>query len=518
MPNKKTQQSSRSAGALLADLIDLSLVLDSDQEVDLEERKRRDRAAGRRLECWRNKPVAQVRAWLHESRPKAAGNYGQQGVRVYHGLNVGLLVAGLLSGWGLASAVLYYDGQQPINIVNAVAVLVLPQILLLLLWLVAALPARLSLFRQLGTGLGFLNPGRLAGHLVGVFTSKPEQGLAMLWQSDNAPILGPATRWLLSLWSQLFAVSFNIGVLVSALFLVSFSDLAFAWSTTLVVTSETFHQLLVTLSAPWSSLLPDAVPGAELVAQSRYYRLDEGALADPAATPELAIALGQWWPFLIAAVAFYGLLPRLLTLTISWYRLRHHLGRALCKLPGAPELLARMNSPLVSTAAAEPEHAFTLAPGSAARNSAAAHYALRCPVIDWSAAGSAAGDAGDVSSALAAMGVEPLEFLRAGGRQTLEQDQQMLAALARDKPAALALLVKAWEPPMLDLLDFLRDIRQQLGEEKPLLVLLWGGAEQVSGADRETWQLTLGQLGDPNLHVESLALASRAVEKKGASQ
>ena len=193
-----------------------------------------------------------------------------------------------------------------------------------------------------------------------------------------------------------------------------------------------------------------------------------------------------------------------MTLGISWYRLRHHMRKALCNLPGAPELLARMNSPLVSTLAAEPEHAFRIAAGSAAGKPEASRYAVRCPVIDWSGACTAADG---IAAALAAMGIEALEFLRAGGRQTTEQDQELVVSLCRARPEAVCILVKAWEPPMLDLLDFVRGIREQCGRKKPLIVLLWGGADGVTAADRETWQLTLGQLADPDLHVESVGQA-----------
>jgi hypothetical protein len=492
------------SSSLLADLIDLNEALDKDHAVDMEERKRRDRGMGRKLQHLRGKPVSQLRAWLHETVPASAREYGPQGVRLHHVLGLGLLTAGLLTGWGLASAVLFYDGRQPINIVNAVVVLVLPQILLLLVWLLAALPGQLSVFRHLGAALGFLNPGRLAGHLAGILGEEENHGLTMLWHPDNAPVLAPAARWLFSLWSQLFAFSFNIGILASAFFLVSFSDLAFVWSTTLTISNETFQQLLTTLSAPWAVLVPDAVPGAELIAQSRYYRFDEGSLADTATTPQLAVALGQWWPFLITAVTCYGLLPRFATLLFSWYRFRHHLRKGLCNLPGAPELLARMNSPLVSTVATEPERAFGADAGSGAGTPQAIHHAVRCPVIDWSGVCTVADE---LAAPLAAMGVEAREFLRAGGRQSTEQDRELVASLCRSRPEGVCVLVKVWEPPMLDLLDFLRDIRQQCGGSKPLIVLLRGGEDGISVADRETWQKTLGQLGDPDLHVESIGQA-----------
>lgn len=485
--------------SLLGDLIDLNDVLDADLAIDLEKRKRRDRRIGRELQHYRNKPVLQIRAWLHQRESSAVLENGLRGVRLYHVLGLALSVAGLLAGWGLASAALFYDGNQPINVVNAVVVLVLPQILLLLVWLLTMIPGGLPVVRNIRATLGFLNPGRLAGHLAGTFSRKDNQGLAILWHPDNVAVLAPAARWLFSFWSQLFAVSFNIGILMSAFFLVSFSDLAFVWSTTLAVSDETFHQLLTALSAPWNSFFPDAVPGIELVEKSRYYRLEEGTLAGTAATPQLAVELGQWWPFLIAAVTCYGLLPRLLTLGISRYYLRHHLCKALCNLPGSSELLAHMNSPLVSTLAVEPETAPKFATGDAAGNAQASHYAVRCPIIDWSGACSGADD---MSALLAVMGIEVAEIHHAGGRQTTEQDQELVTSLCRRNPAAVGILVKAWEPPMLDLLDFVRSLRRQCGRNKAVIILLWSGSEGVAKADRETWRLTLGQLGDPDLHVE----------------
>jgi hypothetical protein len=350
--------------------------------------------------------------------------------------------------------------------------------------------------------LGFLNPGRLAGHIADYFNTKDQHGIDMLWNPDNAAALTPVSRWLFSFWSQLFAFSFNIGILVKAFLLVSFSDLAFAWSTTLDISNAGFHQFLMILSAPWNAIIDDAVPTAELVSNSRYYRLDIGTLREAASTTQLAIALGQWWPFLIAAVSCYGLLPRLLTLLISWYRFRQHLRKALINLPGAPELLARMNSPLVTTMAAEPEHALKIAVGADAGKTESIQYDLRCPVIDWS------GTCADIALKnewLATLGIAASDHLHAGGRQSTEQDQQLLVSLCNKQDSnAVAILVKAWEPPMLEFMDFVRAVRQHCDQATPIMILLSGGQEKVSTADRDTWQLTLAQLNDPNLHIESI--------------
>ena len=488
--------------SLLGNLIELIEVLDADFAIDLEKRKQRDRGIGRKLQRYRNKPATQIRVWLQEINPATARNNALRGTRLYHALCLGLVIAGLLTGWGLASTVLFYDGNQPINIVNAVVVLVLPQILLLLVWLVSALPMRLPLLSNIGTTLGFLNPGRLAGHLAGLFGEQETRGLATLWDPDNVAILSASARWLFSFWSQLFAFSFNIGALVAAFFLVSFSDLAFVWSTTLDISNATFHQLITTLSTPWSSFFPDAVPGSELIANSRYYRLEEGSLAGAAIpSPQLAIDLGQWWPFLIAAITCYGLLPRLLTLGISWSRFRHHLRKALCNLPGAPELLARMNSPLVTTLAVQSEETGEITADNTAAGPDATRYAVRCQIVDWSGACTRPDE---ITIQLGTMGIEVLKFLRAGGRMTTEQDQELAASLCRRKPEGVGIMVRAWEPPLLDFLDFVRDIRRQCGRGKPVIVLLRGEQDGVSEADRNTWQLTLARLGDPDLHVEAI--------------
>jgi len=487
--------------SLLSDLINLSRVLEADRAIDLDERKQRDRAVGLTLQHDRNKPASQIRAWLYKLSSAANLTQGQQGARLYHLLCVALVVAGFIAGWGLASVVLFYDGKQPINIVNTLVILVLPQLLLLLLWVLTALPLRLTIISSMGAMLGFLNPGRLARHAAELFAGKDKQGLDILWHSDHATILMPATRWLFSFWSQLFAFCFNIGILAKVLFLVSFSDLAFVWSTTLTINDGAFHQLLTILSTPWAAIFADAVPSAELVANSRYFRLDEGALSDVASTTQQAITLGQWWPFLLAAISCYGLLPRLLTLGISWYRFRHHMRTALCNLPGAPELLARMNSPLVSTLAEAPEQALNIVVESDTGKPEASHYTLRCPLVDWSGACS---DESLISQWIASMGIEVSAFHEAGGRLSTQQDAELMASLCGDAPDGISVLVKAWEPPMLEFLDFLRGLRQRCGEKRPIVVLMLGDTDNVDASDRETWQLTLAQLGDPNLHVESV--------------
>ena len=487
--------------SILSDLIDLNEVLELDSSGDLDERKRRDRGIGQKLRHDKKRPAAQVRGWLHYVGIPGAKRNGQQGAQLYHVLCLLLIVAGLATGWGLTRAVLYYDGARPINIVNALGLLVLPQILLLLFWLLATVPKKLPLFSGLQSALRVLNPGRLARHAARLFPQQSRGSLAIIWDPENAAALAPAARWLFSFWSQLFSFSFNIGVLLAAFYLIFFSDLAFAWSTTLNISNAAFQRALDTLSWPWAAIYPESVPTAELVESSRYYRLEEGSLGDRATLSELAIRLGQWWPFLIAAIICYGLLPRMLTLIISWFRFRHHLSEALYRMPGATELLARMNSPLVSTSALQPETVAEIDAGIEPAGLATGSDTVKCAVIDWSGAGNTREFA---SAQLRALGVEPLEFFRAGGSQSTTQDNDITVALCKLKPEGVAVVVKSWEPPLLEFLDFLRTLRQQCARRQPIIVLLWGDHESVPDRDRQTWHTTLRQLHDPDLHIEVL--------------
>jgi hypothetical protein len=106
------------------------------------------------------------------------------------------------------------------------------------------------------------------------------------------------------------------------------------------------------------------------------------------------------------------------------------------------------------------------------------------------------------------LGLEALEFHPAGGSRALREDDEIIAGLCRDKSTGVAVIVKSWEPPLLDLLDFLRGVRGKCSRQQPVIVLLWGGDAEVSERDREAWRVTLRKLGDPDLHVESIGSAS----------
>jgi hypothetical protein len=168
-------------------------------------------------------------------------------------------------------------------------------------------------------------------------------------------IYADVERWLLTALTQRAAVAFNLGALAATLYLVTVRALAFAWSTTLEVDPTLMTGFFSAIATPWR-WLPTAVPSRELVAASRYF---PGRSYDPD-------LLGDWWPFLVAALVTYGLLPRLLLASYAAYRahaaraalgLDHGECAALCeRLVRHATLWGRgdgLGTPVVSTPAAE---------------------------------------------------------------------------------------------------------------------------------------------------------------------
>jgi hypothetical protein len=76
-------------------------------------------------------------------------------------------------------------------------------------------------------------------------------------------------------------------------------------------------------------------------------------------------------------------------------------------------------------------------------------------------------------------------------------------AAAGDAPVVL---VKGWEPPLLELLDWLALLREAIGKGTPILVLPLaeadgGGPALAAGGDARIWRSRLETTGDPWLEV-----------------
>jgi hypothetical protein len=68
----------------------------------------------------------------------------------------------------------------------------------------------------------------------------------------------------------------------------------------------------------------------------------------------------------------------------------------------------------------------------------------------------------------------------------------------------LIVFTPAWEPPLLELLDFLAELRRRAGSGLSIVVApVPDGRRAVTDVERATWTRAVGRLADPKLYVET---------------
>jgi len=492
---------------MLSDLIDLVVQMQRDAGRPEAALHRRDRTLVGALRPHARETRSLLLAWLDVLRRTEGHLPGRALGAIYRLQIVILVLLGLVVGWVTAAAVYSYDGSRPVNVVQVLAVFVAAQLLLLVPLGVVMLPRRLTRlvpgFTAIQESLAWLSPGQLIRLLARWLPEGIRQPLngAARSGSPYGRQLGGVQKWAVLFPAQAFAIAFNLGALAGCLYLITFSDLAFAWSTTLEPDPEQVHRLTRILSWPWAPFVPDAVPPLDLIRETLYYRqTGVPEVADPS-------RWGQWWPFLVASMITYGLLPRLILLALAGGQLRRSLRLAFSEMPGVTVVLDRLTCELVSTQATAPE---VPAPAhSADPTRVSASYtpidASELTVVNWS--GLEVTDESLAAQVQAAWKRRIVGVLHAGGRSSISDDEETIAALAASPaPSGIALVVKAWEPPVMELLDFLRDLRRSAGPRRLIVVAPTGiqSTGQLApprAADLAQWEKRLRHLQDPALTV-----------------
>ena len=374
---------------------------------------RRDRRFAQQQQAQR-KPLT-VPAWLAElhalnDQRQASGHdprlrRWRQARWVFAGL-------GAVLGAVFMAGLLVYDGSRQINVT--------------LLLVLVGLQLALALLTSLQAWLGWQPWGSVLGR-----------------GGDEADPLLPLRPALSARIAHTGGLLFALSGLLTLLVMVLVQDLAFGWSTTLQASAQGYHQLVAMIALPWQSLWPAAVPSAELVAASQYYRLAEGAVADPA-------LLGTWWPFVLMAWLTYVLLPRLVLLLLAALQVRWQAAAALSRHPGYPPLRYRFDTPWVETRGEED------APSAPAPVQVAM---MPLPDTDTLIHWAGAGQSSRELVARLSPDAMPLQ-LRAGGNSSLDEDAAALRE-AGERRRPVIVLARGWEPPTAELSDFLLDAREQ---------------------------------------------------------
>ncbi len=486
----------------IARVADLNRQCDEDRRVvDGPALIRRDRAIGARLPAGLTL-LATIDQWLAALDPPPSGGGGQLARRLV--LLEGVVISmALLLGAATISALFAYDGSGRINVLHFLSLFVGLQWFTLLLTLLLLLPDRV---RRWLPGLdpllqlfSLLHPARIAGLLLRLL---PQQRGDRLRQLATNPLYGREwrliRRWLLLRQSQLFAALFNLAALAAGFALVVVQDLAFGWSSTLAIEPEELHQGVVWLATPWGWLLPQAVPSIELIETTRFFRLDGASgVVD-------ALQLGGWWPFLLLALAVYGLLPRLILLTLTSLRLRRVSEDAVSRHPDLPDLIDRLTSPLVETGVAEGGGSRGAGRVGAQPERARITSARPVALVAW-----ACPELDQLSLTDTFPSLLPQERFDVGGCSTLEHDSEVIATIAQqlersqipDEQQTVVLLVKGWEPPIGELTDFVEELRAAIGPGPILRLLPVSRAVEATAAEWQEWSRYCSESDDPRLSL-----------------
>ncbi len=284
-------------------------------------------------------------AWLAEQRTRSPaalpGEAYTRGRRIVQTLAI---VFGLVAGFALCSSLLARRDAEPVNALMFFGVTVGIQLAFLVLvfcaWLMRKAGLRIRPLQDLLWALVGLC-GRAMHHLDGADRMALRARWAAMQRHSTrlAPLIGCDLLGV----TQTFAIAFNLGLLAAMLLVhLPFEELRFGWQSTYSFTNDGVHEATRIVAAPWHWIAEPLAPDAAQVAATRYTR---GQRAETLP----ADAAHAWWPFLLAAIAFYGLLVRSLLAAGAAMLLRSRLARLDFASPAANALWRRLQGPLVAS-------------------------------------------------------------------------------------------------------------------------------------------------------------------------
>ena len=478
--------------SLFEDAVDIPLWLEADRATPYADRISRDREAVRGLAT--STELNRVRAWWDVMAPPRST--GASLDRGRHLIGFTTIVMGALAGAGLAAAALRYDGTYPVNAVTVFSLLVGMQLLLIAITMLL-LPNNVPGLRIVQGFLAQANPAAVVAAVYRRIAASqlPESVQALFTWHIGRAAAGRFSKWQLLHWSQGAAIAFNIAALATALALVTFTDLAFGWSTTLQLSGDELARWINVIVTPWAELVPTAVPDAAMIEASRFYRLERSA-----ATLGAPESYTGWWPFLMVSMIVYGLLPRIALWIFAGLRLREATRALLLEDARVTALIDRMASPALATAALvdEDPHRFEAAPKQRHRLDAGAPTAA----LIWS---EAIDRTRAHERARSVLGVElTAEPLTAGGGASLAEDAAVIDSLVASAPRQVVVFVRAYEPPLLEFMDTLARLRKRLGPDTSIIIhpVPEPGTE-LAAAHVETWHRSIAARRDPQVYVEA---------------
>lgn len=445
----------------LTDLYRLGAQIQSDADLSVAELQQRDHAIGQA--CTASDTSGRLMYWLREV--SSDDREMQTPWLSEHSAAVLMRAAAAVAGFFTMLGFLLASDRGLVNVFLFLLLFVLLQLLF-------------------SAGSAFVMLRSVRGHPPAAFPLNPARFVTSRAMPDKRYLRESSgvVRLLLLRYGQEFGAIFTLGAMTAFLCLLAFTDFSFVWGSTFGISDAAVNSMIGFLSGPWSSWLPLAVPGQEIISDTRYHpsQMDLGQMNDDSRR--------GWWPFLMACMLLYALLPRLLLWFASRVAYRREIKRSFEGFPGAELVLSRMCRPQVKTQAAEAESADPVGPAVAIDEGVM--------LLNWAGAL----DAGHDRRFENLLSV-PVNNLLAAGLGSPANDAASVAAINSYKPESLLVAVKAWEPPMADLADMLSGIT---GVPRCTLCLVPLPERGVAEHSLEEWQAFSRDLSFPVMSAQPL--------------
>jgi hypothetical protein len=423
-------------------------------------------------------------------------------------------VKGLIVGLVAGVSFFTYSGTTPVNVFHFLLFFIVSQLVLAGLVFGACLLRTLipavtppSFYSLLFRGMLRRLAAFLHKPLLQSFDADKRAGFmyALDIFRTRSTIYGSLFYWPLFRLVQLFAIFFNLGLLVATMVKIATSDLAFGWQSTLQISSEVLHRAVQIAALPWSWGLPRSssypslaeIEGSRIILKDGMYHLTTGNLI-------------AWWPFLVLSLFFYGLLLRLAFSVFGRLLEEHALARLEFDNAACLTVIRRMRTPLVSTQAApEPDQVNPMdVPELEEAGAQMAHLLPQVMLVPDDIFGLCPIDKLTPLMRDRGFAIKSVHKFMSGYDED-EDIKNILLEQCRNPEDGLFILMEGWMPPLVAFVTYLKDLREILPEKTMIHLGLVGrpvrsGFTPLAPQELAIWRKKIATSRDPYLHVFSL--------------
>lgn len=397
--------------------------------------------------------------------------FSSQAMHYIQNISLILSVVVFLVGFGVGVGLLSYSGKEPVNVIYFMFVTIaLP--LLSSLWILIALLKTTS-----NSVWVKLSPAFWLEKLVSRFVDKHNQNYDIDPRVYNYLVIQRGV-WL--------SILFYVAVLLALLVVVTTQDIAFAWSSTLDISSQEFAKLISYIALPWKDIAPYAIPSSTLVESSHLFRLGNQISSEMIHN---ASTLGQWWKFLAFGVLFYAICLRVVLYILATLRLKRAMRVSLESNSTLRSIYEDIHTPVVTTTIKDEV------------SNDSVESSLPCECEDTSLDSYSIALGWDISTKLLQdiatkynLNYEQSAII--GSVDSFEAESKIVDSSYKD----VLMVVKSWEPPVGDLWDFIEEL-----DSDSVTLLLIGTKHhnyKASSQDIDIWSRQLAKQRFDNVRLK----------------